>query len=276
MSQIAYDPVKDKLAAIIRNSRWLRRLFYLLLDTFFLRSWHVRKKLRKIKQERSAAPRILDAGSGFGQYDHFMLKELRPEHLLAVDVKQQYLDDCAFFFEKDISKGRITLQKQDLLEFVSPGHDIVLCVDVLEHIEEDVKVMRNMRESLRPGGYFLMHSPSAYAEEDAGEDDFFVDEHARAGYSQQELRSKFRQAGLEPVDIRYTYGPYGHAAWVMMIKWPMLWLNKAGFGGIILLPFWYAIILLPSLLLHRIDLARTNVKGTGIVGLARRPASGAV
>lgn len=271
MSQIAYDPVKDKLAAIIRNSRPLRRLFYVLLDTFFLRSWHVRKKLRAVHQKLKTPSQILDAGSGFGQYDHFILKHMKPEHLLAVDVKQQYLDDCAFFFEKEIAKGRITLQKQDLLEFSKPGHDIVLCVDVLEHIEEDVKVMRNMRESLRPGGYFLMHSPSAFAEEDAGEDDFFVDEHARAGYSQQELRSKFKQAGLKPVDIRYTYGPYGHAAWVMMIKWPMLLLNKVGFGAAILLPFWYAIILLPSLLLHRIDLGRTNVKGTGIIGLAQRP-----
>ena len=271
MSQIAYDPVKDKLAALIRNSRPLRRLFYVALDTFFLRSWHIREKLRHICKQEAAELHILDAGSGFGQYDHFILNHLSPAHLLAVDVKQDYLDDCTFFFEKEIARGRLTLQKQDLLEFVKPGHDIVLCVDVLEHIEEDVKVMRNMRESLRPGGYFLMHSPSAFAEEDAGEDEFFVDEHARAGYSQQELRSKFKQAGLQPVDIRYTYGPYGHTAWVMMIKWPMLWLNKAGFWGIVLLPFWYAITLLPSLLLHRADVARTNVKGTGIIGLARRP-----
>lgn len=270
MSQIAYDPVKDKLAGFIRSSRPLRRLFYIALDTFFLRSWHIRKKLRQLHQAYRPA-HILDAGSGFGQYDHFMLQKLKPAHLLAVDVKQDYLDDCAYFFREHIAEGRLRLEKQDLLSFSKPGHDLVLCVDVLEHIEEDVRVMRNMRDSLAPGGYFLMHSPSSFAEEDAGEDDFFVDEHARAGYSQQELRSKFKQAGLEPVDIRYTYGPYGHAAWVMLIKWPMLWLNKVGFWGIVLLPFWYSLVLLPSLLLHRLDVGRVNVKGTGIIGLARKP-----
>ncbi len=272
MSQIAYDPVKDRLAAFVRRNRTLRTIFYALLDLFFLRSWHVRKKVKALFSENKQPLRILDAGNGFGQYDRFLLKTLSIDHILAVDVKEDYLEDCRYYFKDEMEKGRIIFQKQDLLEFTTEGYDFVLCVDVLEHIEEDVKVMRNMRESLKPGGYFLMHSPSHLAEEDADGDEFFVDEHARAGYSNSELRSKFKQARLKPIEIRYTYGTYGHAAWVMMIKWPMLLLNKAGFWAILLLPFWYTITLLPSLLLNWIDLRASNVEGTGILGLAQKTA----
>lgn len=271
MSQIAYDPVKDKLAVYVRKNRFLRTMFYITLDLFFLRSWYVRRKVRQLFSGEKRPLRILDAGNGFGQYDRFLLKNLSAEHILAVDVKEDYLEDCRYYFKDEIEKGRITFEKHDLLEFTTEGYDFVLCVDVLEHIHEDVKVMRNMRESLNPGGYFLMHSPSHLAEDDADGDEFFVDEHARAGYSNQELRSKFKQAGLKPVEIRYSYGRYGHTAWVMMIKWPMLMLNKLGFWAVLLLPFWYAITLLPSLLLNWIDLRVSNVEGTGILGLAQKP-----
>jgi len=272
MSQIAYDPVKDKFAGIIRNSRFLRWLFYIALDLFFLRSWHVRKVLRELKKSKgNKIPRILDAGNGFGQYDRVLLNIFKHSYVKAVDVKEDYLEDCRFYFKKEIEKGRIEIEKQDLLEYKEAGYDLVLCVDVLEHIHEDVRVMKNMRDSLKPGGYFLMHSPSHLAEEDAGEDDFFVDEHARAGYSREELSEKFREAGLEPVDIRYTYGKAGHLAWVISIKWPMLMLNKAGFWSVLLLPFWYGLTIIPTLLLMKADLHTGNETGTGILGQARRP-----
>ena len=47
MSKIEYDPVKDKLARIVRKSRVLRRIFYFILDLVFLRSWHIRRIIRK-------------------------------------------------------------------------------------------------------------------------------------------------------------------------------------------------------------------------------------
>lgn len=279
MSQIAYDPVKDRFAALIRRSRFSRSSFYSLLDLFFLRSWYVRAKLRQwyvenvLQIEKSKGTvRILDAGCGFGQYDRFMLRAFPGAKIDAVDVKQDYLDDCKFYFKKDIDDGFIRFSKQDLLEpKIKKKYHMVLCVDVLEHIEEDVKVMKNMCDVLKPGGYFLMHSPSHLAEDDADGDESFVGEHARAGYSKEELSEKFRSAGLEPVDLSYTYGREGHAAWVMLIKWPMLWLTRFGFLFALVLPFWYAVTLIPGLLLMRADMVFENKSGTGIIGFARKP-----
>jgi SAM-dependent methyltransferase len=279
MSQIAYDPVKDRFASLIRRNRFLRGLFYQGLDVFFLRSWYVRRQLRAWYRDNALSVnragmtlKVLDAGCGFGQYDQFMLRAMPGIRIDAVDVKHDYLDDCRYYFKKDIKRKDISFEYMDLLEpSFERTYNLVLCVDVMEHIEEDVTVLRNMYQALKPGGYFLMHSPSHLAEEDAGDDGSFVGEHARAGYSADEIGEKLRLVGLEPVDIRYTYGRFGHLAWEMLIKLPMLMLSRLGFVSVFLLPFWYILTLVPGLILMKIDLHRTNEQGTGILVYARKP-----
>lgn len=273
MSRIAYDPVKDRFANIIRDSRLLRTVFYKLLDLFFLRSWYVRRLLKQYAapMDANGAWQMLDAGSGFGQYDRFILREFPNVVLKSVDVKKDYLADCRQFFEEAIKAGRVDFQQLDLLTLSqTEAYDFAICVDVLEHIEQDRKVMENIRQALRPGGYFLMHSPSVYSEEDADGDDSFVDEHARTGYDKASIREKLSAAGLHPVDVAYTYGSKGHLAWELLIKYPMLWLNKIKLWAIPLMIIYYIFTLPIGLVLMRLDLADDNEKGTGIYALARK------
>ncbi len=277
MSKIAYDPTKDKFARWIRRSRFLRTMFYKTLDLFFLRSWYVRSALRRYYRKQFSKLskwEILDAGSGFGQYDRFILRSFSNAQIHALDIKEDYLDDCRYYFKKDIGDGRIRFGQVDLVtdELPSESYDLALCVDVLEHIEEDVAVMTRIRKALRPGGVFIMHSPSHYSEEDAGEDEFFVYEHARAGYSKQDLSEKLAKSGLEPVSLHYSYGKWGHRAWVMLIKIPMLWFTRFGMITLLWLPFYYLLTLLPGVTLMWLDRKGDNERGTGILGIARRPA----
>lgn len=274
MSKIAYDPVKDRFARFIRRSKLLRWLFYKLLDLFFLRSWYVRKVIKTFagSLDREGSWRLLDAGCGFGQYDHFLLRGFDRVRVDAVDVKEDYLEDCRRFFRDEIQKGRIEFEKTDLLELTGPGkYDFTICIDVLEHIEEDVEVMRNLREVLKPGGYFLMHSPSHHAGMDAGEESTFVDEHARVGYSRAEIAEKMKRAGLEPVETAYTYGRWGHLAWVLLIKYPMLWLNRLNLFALPLLIVYYPFSLPVGLMMMRMDMSGENEWGTGIYALGRKP-----
>src|SRR5690625_653640 len=169
MSRIAYDPIKDRFATIIRNSIAWRTLFYGLLDLFFLRSWYVRRILKKHASalDDQGPWKLLDAGSGFGQYDRFILRQFSNVKVRAVDVKADYLDDCRHYFRRDRERGRISFQQENLLKLdYAPTFDFAICVDVLEHIEEDEQVMENIYRALQDNGYFLMHSPSIYSEED--------------------------------------------------------------------------------------------------------------
>lgn len=273
MSRIAYDPVKDRFANIIRNSRLLRTLFYRLLDLFFLRSWYVRDLLRAYATplDQQGAWQLLDAGSGFGQYDRFILKQFPNVRITAIDIKENYLRDSAHYFREEIENERIQFRKADLLDLDQDRlFDVVICIDVLEHINDDRRVIRNLSDVLKEGGFFLMHSPSTYSEEDAGEDDSFVDEHARVGYSKEEITEKIKEAGLAPVKVAYTYGRKGHLAWKLLIKYPMLWMTKIKLWALPFMAIYYLFTLPVGLILMKLDMKETNEKGTGIYALGRK------
>jgi len=273
MSRIAYDPVKDRFASIIRNNRLLRTFFYKLLDLFFLRSWYVRALLKQYAtvMDKNDQWKLLDAGCGFGQYDRFMIQTFSQVSVKAVDVKKNYLADCRHYFASEIDKNRITFEQADLLNFEKRSvFDMAICVDVLEHITEDVQVMKRIMQSLKSGGYFIMHSPSVFSEEDAGEDESFVDEHARTGYSKSDIREKLQQAGLTPVEVAYTYGVKGHFAWKLLIKYPMLWMNKIKLWALPLMAVWYILTLPLGLILMKMDMSEANEKGNGIYAVARK------
>ena len=273
MSKIAYDPIKDKFSDIIKGSRTLRTLFYYLLDLFFLRSWHVRRLIKKYGQpfEKKGEWKLLDAGSGFGQYDRFLLSKFDNVVVHSIDVKEDYLQDSMEYFKPEIEQKKIQFYKSDLLNYSSDEKfNMIICVDVLEHIEEDVKVMRNLADVLKEGGYFIMHSPSHYSEEDADKDDSFVDEHARPGYSKREIFKKIESVGLDPVKIHYTYGFWGHKAWILSVKWPMIWFDKFGLMAAFILLLYYPIVLPFCLLMNTADLYAKNKKGNGVYALARK------
>ncbi len=273
MSRIKYDPIKDRFARLIKKRYFLRTLFYKILDIFFLRSWYVRKILKEFgyKFDKKGRWNLLDAGCGFGQYDRFMLSHFKNVHVTSVDVKEDYLNDCRAYFKDEIEANRIEFNKADLLTLdETEAYDFIVCVDVLEHITEDEKVIANLCHALKPGGYFLMHSPSVFSEEDAGDEESFVGEHARTGYSKQQIGEKIENAGLEPVKIEYTYGPKGHLAWKLLIQYPMLWMNKIKLWALPLMAIWYIFTLPVGLILMRLDLSDQNKKGTGAYCLAKK------
>lgn len=273
MSKIAYDPIKDKFSDIIKGSRKLRTLFYYLLDLFFLRSWHIRRliKVHGQKFEYEGKWTLLDAGSGFGQYDRFILNNFSNVHVHSVDLKKDYLKDSRNYFRKEAEEGKISFQKANLLNFSSDtSFEMIICVDVLEHIEKDVMVMKNLASVLKKGGYFIMHSPSHYSEEDADDEDSFVGEHARAGYSKKEIFNKLESAGLSPVKTHYTYGFWGHKAWILSVKWPMIWFNRFGLSAAVLLILYYPLVMPFCILMNTADLFTKNDKGNGIYAVAQK------
>lgn len=273
MTKIAYDPVKDRLAKLVRNSRILRRIFYFFLNLLFLRSWYLRRIIAYKGDELNSLGNwdLLDAGCGFGQYDHFILKRFDHVHVTSIDVKESYLEDNKIFFENEIKQERIHFKLGDLLNLkLERTFDLIICIDVLEHIEEDQKVIRNLSNLLKKGGYFIMHSPSHLSEEDGEEDDTFVGEHARTGYSKDEIEDKLMIAELMPEITQYTYGKWGRRAWKISIKWPMILLNRFNLWGLIPLLFYYPIILPISVILNFADLFTRKKTGNGIYSIAKK------
>ena len=267
-----YDPVKDRFARFFNRSYLLQRLFYGLLDLLFLRAWYVRRELRALLGR--GHERVLDAGTGFGQYAHFVARTFPQTEVVAVDVKEEYLAHARAHLARTRHHDRVTFVVDDLTNLqISGPFDCILSVDVMEHIEEDVAVLRHFAHVARPGGYVLINTPSDLGGSDAQVEGpgGFIDEHVREGYSLEELQSKLREAGLTPIRGFYTYGRCGSLAWRLLIKLPLRALNLS-WAFVVLLPFYYLLAAPAGLLLHACDMRNHHHAGTGLLVVAQKPA----
>lgn len=262
-----YDPIKIGLGSFFNRSPGLRILFYKLLDLLLLRAWHIKRELRKFHRENPGEMHILDAGSGFGQYTHYLSRLSGSSSIKGVDVKEEQIEDCNRFFN-EIGKGnRVRFETTDLTKFSEEDiYQLILCVDVMEHIEEDVQVFRNFASSLKSGGMLLISTPSDQGGSDVHDhdDESFIEEHVRDGYNINEMENKLASAGFSVVNIRYSYGWPGKISWKLSMKYPVTLLNTSKIFYV-LLPFYYLITFPFSVILNLLDVHLKYNTGTGLI-----------
>jgi SAM-dependent methyltransferase len=228
--------------------------------------------LRKIIPEiQNANPNILDAGTGFGQYAYFIAKNFPSSKILAVDIKEDYLKDASEFFQKSNLKN-VEFKIEDLTKMNFENEfDLILCVDVMEHIEDDLSVLKNFYSALRQNGYLVINTPSSFGGSDAHNqnEESFIGEHFRNGYSKEELFEKLSRSGFDSFDGFYTYGFWGDKAWRIGIKYPMLLLNSSKLF-LLFLPIYYLITLPFFIFLNYLDINSKIDVGTGLIVIAKK------
>lgn len=266
-----YDPIKRRLGIVFNRTPFLRKLFYSLLDLLLLRAWHVLKELRRLKRNvPSRNIRILDAGSGFGQYSYRMSRIFNNSNIKGVDVKAEQIDDCNSFFTAIGMHEKVTFEVADLTTFNEPyNYDLILSVDVMEHIEEDELVFGNFFKSLRNNGMLLISTPSDQGGSDTHDHEHdavtgFIEEHVRDGYGIRDITEKLHRAGFSEIEAQYTYGRFGSFSWKLSMKYPILMLGKSK-AFFILLPFYYLITFPFCTIFNAIDVNFRHKKGTGLL-----------
>lgn len=262
-----YDPIKRLLGRIFNSTPFLRVLFYKLLNLLLLRTWHIKKELRKIKRTIPEKAWVLDGGSGFGQYVYYLSSVSSLWKIKGVDVKEEQIADCNQFFAKLGEQDRVSFEIADLTTFTEPDkYSLILSVDVMEHILEDVQVFKNFCVSLKKGGVLLVSTPSDQGGSDVHDDheSSFISEHVRDGYNIHEIEEKLHAAGFSKVEAYYSYGTPGKISWKLSMKYPILMANTHK-ALLLLLPFYYIITYPFALLLNWMDVAGTHKSGTGLI-----------
>jgi SAM-dependent methyltransferase len=266
-----YDPIKSALGRAFNKSPYLRILFYKLLDLLLLRTWHIKNEIRRWNKNRQGKQILLDAGSGFGQYSYYLSGINTTEWSLeAVDVKEEQIADCTAFFSR-IDRSNVLFETADLVEYSKPDtFDLILSVDVMEHILEDEKVFRNFFDSLTQEGMLLISTPSDQGGSDVHDHDeetSFIEEHVRDGYNITEIQEKLKRAGFFKTEARYSYGKTGQFAWRLSMKYPIQLLNISKLF-FILLPFYYLITFPFCLIFNWLDVHQDHKTGTGLIVMA--------
>ncbi len=261
-----YDPIKSSLGKVFNTTPFLRIVFYKLLDLLLLRSWHIHKEIKLWNRVNRSYISILDAGMGFGQYSYY-LSGINPKWTIkAVDVKEEQVADCSRFFKK-VKRNNVHFSVEDLTVFKQENSfDLILSVDVMEHILEDVQVFKNFHASLKSGGMLLVSTPSDQGGSDVHGDGetSFIEEHVRDGYNAKEIADKLKSAGFSKADVRYSYGSPGKISWKLSMKYPILMLGKSKLFYLIL-PVYYLITYPISFVLNYVDTSMDHPTGTGLI-----------
>jgi len=137
-------------------------------------------------------PRILDVGCGTGANLQMLAQFGDAE---GVDVSTEALDFCRARGLDKVEQGAA-----EHLPFADASFDLVTGLDVVEHLDDDIAGLREMRRVLRPDGRAVLFVP-AFMFLWGVQDDI---SHHRRRYTLPELKEKLREAGLEVERASYA------------------------------------------------------------------------
>jgi 2-polyprenyl-3-methyl-5-hydroxy-6-metoxy-1,4-benzoquinol methylase len=262
-----YEPIKRSLGRVFNNNTFFRIFFYKLLDILLLRTWYVKRELKIVRKSIGNVAKVLDAGSGFGQYTYYLSTISKGWKITGTDIEEAQILDCNSFFKKLGISERIEFVKADLTQFVSPEeYDLIISVDVMEHILDDIQVFKNFYQSLKSKGALIISTPSNHGGSDVHDDHekSFIAEHVRDGYSTIDIENKLKEAGFSNIKTKYSYGKPGQISWKLSMKYPITLLNVSKLFFVIL-PFYYLVSFPFCLVLNYLDLTMNQNIGTGLI-----------
>jgi len=154
---------------------------------------------------------VLEVGFGYGQYT----REIAPyvEKLVAVDCSPE----CVASMRDVPDNVRIVLADITAPAFVEKlgegTFDSAVCLNVLEHVEDDVTVLHRLLQVLRPSGKLLLLVPAH--EVLSGRMDVLAGHYRR--YNGKALGRKLIAAGFELVSSQFL-NPLGGVGWWLNAK----------------------------------------------------------
>ena len=220
-----------------------KKLFFLLFGTpdihTRLRNSYVLNRIAALDLPEQC--RVLDGGFGRG-ITLFELSRRHPRwYLTGVELdpvmarSAQAVRDSGHYENLQIIEGSIeTLDEQS-------RYDLIISMDILEHIEDDVAFLQRYLQALRPGGYLVLHVPKRHQMQwrlipafhefhvesfvrDPEKDDepqVRVPGHVRDEYTREEIQQVVKAAGFKIMSVQETVGKLGEVAFELnQLFWP--------------------------------------------------------
>jgi ubiquinone/menaquinone biosynthesis C-methylase UbiE len=163
---------------------------------------HLRKMLQRVMRESHRVNNILNAGAGEGLYSDILLAFPGRGQVLELDASY---NQCFRTSGEDL-RQRFLAASLTEIPLVDQTIDLILCSEVLEHIQEDEAALNELTRVLSPGGWLLISVPTPPA--------VFDRAHVREGYYLNDLSRRLTMRGLEVVEVRFCM----HAVFRLFLK----------------------------------------------------------
>lgn len=199
---------------------------------------------------------VLDAGCGKGDYAKKLAIRYPFLKIDACDIKE---DESWADKPANVIFKKINLLKLKEKNF----YDLCFSIDVVEHIRGNYKVLINICQALKQGGYFYLHLPSK-TQRTIFPSKFFREfnewgkiEHVGEKYDYERLKQIINSLGFKIIESRKTFGFWGSFAWEIDRMTDKMIVFK--------------VLTMPLLkLFSRLDLYFPSLNGNGILILATK------
>jgi SAM-dependent methyltransferase len=156
------------------------------------RHWWYRGRRRVLERvieglRLPARARILDAGCGSGRN---MVELARHGPVTGVELSETSVQVARSRETGEVISGSVLE-----MPFASDSFELAVCLDVIEHLDDDLAALRELRRVVAPGGSLLVTVP-AYPWLWSGHDE--INHHHRR-YTDGSLRAVAERAGWQPV-----------------------------------------------------------------------------
>lgn len=165
---------------------------YILLKNY-LYNYLLRKRAVENSLEHNSTDLILESGSGISPV------VTRAERIIYSDLSF----DAVSILRRNHNRGHYLVADAMNLPFKPGVFSQTICSEVLEHLQDDRKALKELSRVMCPYGYLIATVP--HKKSYFGNDDRFVHHFRR--YEIFELEDKLRTAGLMPTEIQKVLGP---------------------------------------------------------------------
>lgn len=169
----------------------------------------------------------LEAGCGTGAFSLYAAR--LGNHTIGLSFNERN-NRVAAHRARLLKLPNVEFRQADLreLETLAPSlglFDQVICLETIEHLLDDRKLMRSLSALLKPGGRLLLTTPfkdhhPLIGEPADREYRATVEDggHVRFGYTEAELRALFSEAGLDVVRVDFLSGYVSQGLYTMICR----------------------------------------------------------
>ncbi len=209
--------------------------------------------------------RVLDVGCGYGYSLFWLARHFPKAQFIGFELNAEQSAQCEEIAKK-VGLNNLTFKRGsagDIPENMK--FDLFISIDVLEHVQDDLGMLKTCLLHLKPGGWAFIHVPLRHQEQKRIFSVFkshSVEDHVRDEYLPEEICQLVQDAGLNLVRQGYGFGYWGELAFELN---NLFWTTRA-------LRNLTALLFLPiSLIAGYIDIRQDLVSGNSIIVVAQKP-----
>lgn len=203
--------------------------------------------------------RILDAGSGIGAYTFWLAKTFPHASVTGGDIDRHKLKSCRVL-AKEFNLNNVSFSYFDITKAQGgAAYDLIVTIDVLEHVEDCTNVLRSFHRLLRKDGILYIHVPQPHQKRIFRSlRRWHHEDHIREGIDKKTLEGKLKKIGFRILVSRESFGFFGKLAW----ECNHVLLSRSFILAGIIFPFLYIVAIFDKLW--------RNTNGLGVAVLVQK------